>query len=166
MSSETRLVVLVMLVNNDAYPRRVFGKPSTSLSLPPTACRPPLHNTVDPTKFCIDDKTLVGPKDLWIGGTIAIKMVLTVMQLLFSIPHQLFSLVYSQMEELCWLVGTGKNKCLWFHCAALATPPQDAPAAGLHMTYKFMQAETKLLSALLHNHGLREVTFLSVCFDL
>ncbi|EEB14625.1 hypothetical protein Phum_PHUM313710 [Pediculus humanus corporis] len=60
------------------------------------------------------------------------------------------------LKELEWTVGSGKNTYLWFHCAALVNPPLKPPAASVHMTYKFLQAETKLLSALLQNHGMRE----------
>lgn len=69
----------------------------------------------------------------------------------------MYHFVFSSSENLQWTVGTGRNTFLWFHCAALANPPEDPPAGAVHMTYKFMQAETRLLSALLHNHGLREV---------
>lgn len=70
--------------------------------------------------------------------------------------NDLFS-IFSSSENLSWTVGSGRNTFLWFHCAALANPPSEPPAGAVHMTYKFMQAETRLLSALLINHGLREV---------
>lgn len=74
----------------------------------------------------------------------------------FDFKSDLFPL-FSSSENLSWTVGSGRNTFLWFHCAALANPPSEPPAGAVHMTYKFMQAETRLLSALLINHGLREV---------
>ncbi|KAK6621419.1 hypothetical protein RUM44_001226 [Polyplax serrata] len=69
-------------------------------------------------------------------------------------------------KELSWTVGNGKTTFLWFHCAALANPPSEPPAAAVHMTYKFLQAETKLVSALLHSHGLREVDHSATNFNI
>jgi len=51
-----------------------------------------------------------------------------------------------------------RNAVLRFRCGALSDPPVDPPANELHMTYKTIQAETKLLSAVLHSHGMREVS--------
>jgi hypothetical protein len=51
-----------------------------------------------------------------------------------------------------------RNTVLRFRCNALSDPPVDPPANELHMTYKTIQAETKLLSAVLHSHGMREVS--------
>ncbi|CAB3371928.1 Hypothetical predicted protein [Cloeon dipterum] len=62
--------------------------------------------------------------------------------------------------DLSLLVGGslgGKNTFLKFRCSVLAERPDNPPAYALHMTYKTIQAETKLLSALLHAHGMREV---------
>lgn len=73
---------------------------------------------------------------------------------------------FRSSKELSWTVGNGKTTFLWFHCAALANPPSEPPAAAVHMTYKFLQAETKLVSALLHSHGLREVCYLFVTSGL
>jgi hypothetical protein len=53
----------------------------------------------------------------------------------------------------------GKNTFLQFRCSVLADRPDNPPAYALHMTYKTIQAETKLISALLHAHGMREVGF-------
>ncbi|KAK0088599.1 hypothetical protein PV325_011292 [Microctonus aethiopoides] len=60
-----------------------------------------------------------------------------------------------------WLVNgsTGsKLSVLRFKCSALATPPDDPPAKQLHMTYKIIQADTKLMSLLLQSHGFTEVS--------
>jgi hypothetical protein len=51
-----------------------------------------------------------------------------------------------------------RNTVLRFQCSALSDPPVDPPANELHMTYKTIQAETKLLSAVLQSHGMREVS--------
>ncbi|XP_059471433.1 tubulin polyglutamylase TTLL5-like isoform X1 [Neocloeon triangulifer] len=62
--------------------------------------------------------------------------------------------------DLSLLVGGplgGKNTFLKFRCGVLAERPDNPPAYALHMTYKTIQAETKLISALLHAHGMREV---------
>ncbi|KAF4525873.1 hypothetical protein B566_EDAN015976 [Ephemera danica] len=66
-----------------------------------------------------------------------------------------------------WLVGGqlgGKNTFLQFRCSALADQPENPPAYTLHMTYKTIQAETKLISAVLHAHGMREVSAISLFF--
>ncbi|XP_049952504.1 tubulin polyglutamylase TTLL5 isoform X2 [Schistocerca serialis cubense] len=60
-------------------------------------------------------------------------------------------------ECLKWTVGGPKNAVLQFRCCALSNPPVDPPANELHMTYKTVQAETKLLAAILNAHGMREV---------
>ncbi|KAK0182095.1 hypothetical protein PV327_000264 [Microctonus hyperodae] len=68
-----------------------------------------------------------------------------------------------------WLVNgyTGsKLSVLRFKCSALATPPDDPPAKQLHMTYKIIQADTKLMSLLLQSHGLTEVSVNDADFNL
>lgn len=57
-----------------------------------------------------------------------------------------------------WLVGSSKTANLQFRCVALSSPPVNSPGAELHMTYKTVQAETKLLCAVLNAHGMREVS--------
>jgi len=59
-----------------------------------------------------------------------------------------------------------RNAVLRFRCSALSDPPIDPPANELHMTYKTIQAETKLLSAVLHSHGMREVSKRSISSSL
>nr|XP_018905495.1 PREDICTED: tubulin polyglutamylase TTLL5-like isoform X2 [Bemisia tabaci] len=56
-----------------------------------------------------------------------------------------------------WTAGTSRNTVLKFRRSALSKPPPETPANILHMTFKTQQAETKLLIALLHSHGLQEV---------
>ncbi|PNF30209.1 hypothetical protein B7P43_G08430, partial [Cryptotermes secundus] len=59
-----------------------------------------------------------------------------------------------------WVMGGplgARNTVLRFRCSALSDPPVHPPAHELHMTYRTIQAETKLLSAVLHSHGMREV---------
>ncbi|PSN31902.1 hypothetical protein C0J52_21196 [Blattella germanica] len=68
----------------------------------------------------------------------------------------------SSLEENpeSWLIGGpmgSRNAVLRFRCSALSDPPAEPPANELHMTYKTIQAETKLLAAVLHSHGMREV---------
>ena len=57
-----------------------------------------------------------------------------------------------------WMVGSARGAVLKFHCSALSDPPSDPPANELHMTYKTIQAETKLLAKVLNAHGMREVS--------
>jgi hypothetical protein len=60
-----------------------------------------------------------------------------------------------------WVIGGplgARNTMLRFRCSALSDPPVHPPAHELHMTYRTIQAETKLLSAVLHSHGMREVS--------
>ncbi|KAJ4437027.1 hypothetical protein ANN_17160 [Periplaneta americana] len=62
-------------------------------------------------------------------------------------------------DDDSWMIGGllgSRNTVLRFRCSALSDPPMDPPANELHMTYKTIQAETKLLSAVLHSHGMRE----------
>ncbi|XP_063231259.1 tubulin polyglutamylase TTLL5 [Bacillus rossius redtenbacheri] len=59
-----------------------------------------------------------------------------------------------------WVVGGSlgsKSTYLQFRCLALSAPPACPPAHELHMTYKTIQAETKLLAAVLCAHGMTEV---------
>ncbi|XP_008555252.1 tubulin polyglutamylase TTLL5 [Microplitis demolitor] len=68
-----------------------------------------------------------------------------------------------------WLVNgpTGsKWPILRLKCSALSTPPEDPPAKQLHMTYKIIQADTKLISLLLQSHGLTEVSVNDTDFNL
>ncbi|XP_066994738.1 tubulin polyglutamylase TTLL5 [Anabrus simplex] len=63
-------------------------------------------------------------------------------------------------DDRPWITGGplgSKNAVLVFRCSALSNPPSDPPANELHMTYKTIQAETKLLAAVLGAHGMREV---------
>ncbi|KAJ8873878.1 hypothetical protein PR048_024714 [Dryococelus australis] len=62
---------------------------------------------------------------------------------------------------IAWIVGGSlgsKNTYLQFRCLALSNPPVCSPAHELHMTYKTIQAETKLLAAVLGAHGITEVS--------
>nr|CAD7437845.1 unnamed protein product [Timema bartmani] len=65
-----------------------------------------------------------------------------------------------------WVLGSSKGQVLQFRCSALSNPPTNPPASNLHMTYKTIQAETKLLAAVLGAHGLREVVsdYLNISF--
>ncbi|XP_063992040.1 tubulin polyglutamylase TTLL5 isoform X2 [Diachasmimorpha longicaudata] len=68
-----------------------------------------------------------------------------------------------------WLVNGpsgSKAPVLRFKCSALATPPEDPPAKQLHMTYKIIQADTKLMTLLLQCHGLTEVSVNDADFNL
>lgn len=72
-----------------------------------------------------------------------------------------------------WLLGGvlgSRNAVLVFKSNALADPnggsDQDKPAYKLHITYKVLQAETKLLSKLLDCHGVAEVAPNSSDFNL
>lgn len=56
-----------------------------------------------------------------------------------------------------WVVGVGRNRVLKFSCNAVSNSSSTLPAEKLHMTFKTIQAETKLLNALLFAHGLHEV---------
>lgn len=51
-----------------------------------------------------------------------------------------------------------RSAVLQFRCSALSKAPVNPPGDVLHMTYKTVQAETKLLAAVLNAHGLREVS--------
>ncbi|XP_050312018.1 tubulin polyglutamylase TTLL5 isoform X2 [Anthonomus grandis grandis] len=72
-----------------------------------------------------------------------------------------------------WLLGGplgSRNAILVFRSCALADPnsptDKDKPAKKLHVTYKVLQAETKLLSKLLDCHGVTEVAPNSSDFNL
>ncbi|KAH1015348.1 hypothetical protein HUJ05_013087 [Dendroctonus ponderosae] len=72
-----------------------------------------------------------------------------------------------------WLLGGqlgSRNAILVFKSSALANPTtrsnQDKPGHKLHVTYKVLQAETKLLSKLLDCHGITEVPPNSSDFNL
>ncbi|KAJ8979747.1 hypothetical protein NQ317_004734 [Molorchus minor] len=72
-----------------------------------------------------------------------------------------------------WLVGGplgSKNAVLLFRSSALANASelsiQEKPAYKLHITYKVLQAETKLLAKLLDCHGITEVAPNSSDFNL
>ncbi|KAL1514075.1 hypothetical protein ABEB36_003396 [Hypothenemus hampei] len=72
-----------------------------------------------------------------------------------------------------WLLGGplgSRNAVLVFKSSALANPTvpsiQDKPGHKLHVTYKVLQAETKLLSKLLDCHGITEVAPNSSDFNL
>lgn len=63
-----------------------------------------------------------------------------------------------------WLLGGtfgSRNAILLFKSTALANNDdlavQNMPAFKLHITYKVVQAETRLLSKLLESHGVKEV---------
>lgn len=56
-----------------------------------------------------------------------------------------------------WIIGNGRNRVLKFSCNPVSGSKSQLPAVKLHMTYKTIQAETKLLNALLMAHGFREV---------
>ncbi|KAL0270115.1 UNVERIFIED_CONTAM: hypothetical protein PYX00_007625 [Menopon gallinae] len=60
-------------------------------------------------------------------------------------------------ETPSWTIGSGKNIFLKFNCSALADPPAEPPAAVFHMAFRFVQADSRLVSILLKNHGFREV---------
>lgn len=57
-----------------------------------------------------------------------------------------------------WIFGSGRNCVLRFTCNVLSNPTATMPAVRLHMAFKSMQAETKLLSFLLLSHGFHEVS--------
>jgi tubulin polyglutamylase TTLL5 len=72
-----------------------------------------------------------------------------------------------------WLLGGTlgcRNACLVFKSSALANCTQisiqEKPGYKLHITYKVLQAETKLLSKLLECHGITEVAPNSSDFNL
>ncbi|CAG9765974.1 unnamed protein product [Ceutorhynchus assimilis] len=72
-----------------------------------------------------------------------------------------------------WLIGGAlgsRTATLVFKSSALANPTimdiQDKPGHKLHVTYKVLQAETKLLSKLLDCHGVTEVAPNSSDFNL
>ncbi|XP_034941012.1 tubulin polyglutamylase TTLL5 [Chelonus insularis] len=72
-------------------------------------------------------------------------------------------------EDNEWLISgpTGsKLPLLRFKCSALSTSPDNPPAKQLHMTYKIIQADTKLISLLLHSHGLTEVSINDTDFNI
>lgn len=55
-----------------------------------------------------------------------------------------------------WIIGNGRIRVLKFSCNSVSMK-STLPAEKLHMTYKTIQAETKLLNALLVAHGFHEV---------
>lgn len=57
-----------------------------------------------------------------------------------------------------WVIGIGRNRILKFSCNAISNSSSTLPAGKLHMTFKTVQAETKLLYALLVAHGFHEVS--------
>lgn len=60
-----------------------------------------------------------------------------------------------------WTIGGPpgtRGTVLAFKCSALSNPPTVPPGDLLHMTYKTQQTETKLLTAMLASHGLKEVS--------
>ncbi|CAG9818928.1 unnamed protein product [Phaedon cochleariae] len=76
-------------------------------------------------------------------------------------------------EDVSWLSGGqigSRNSILIFRSSALANATdysvQKKPAHILHITYKVLQAETKLLAKLLECHGIKEVVNNSSDFNL
>lgn len=72
-----------------------------------------------------------------------------------------------------WLLGGplgSRNAFLVFRSSALANSSdmliQSKPAYKLHVTYKVLQAETKLLAKLLECHGITEVANNSSDFNI
>ncbi|XP_075222024.1 tubulin polyglutamylase TTLL5-like [Lycorma delicatula] len=64
-------------------------------------------------------------------------------------------------NENKWTIGGppgSRGAVLLFRCSALGKPPIVPPGDLLHMTYKTQQTETKLLTAMLSAHGLKEVS--------
>lgn len=57
-----------------------------------------------------------------------------------------------------WVIGSGRNRVLRFTCDALSCLASSLPALKLYLTFKSVQAETKLLSFLLVSHGFHEVS--------
>ncbi|XP_060536355.1 tubulin polyglutamylase TTLL5 isoform X2 [Cylas formicarius] len=84
--------------------------------------------------------------------------------------------IIPQEPTICpdsWLVGGclgSRNAILVFKSSALANPTvhssQNKPGFKLHITYKVLQAETKLLAKLLDCHGVMEVPPNSSDFNL
>lgn len=76
-------------------------------------------------------------------------------------------LIQTPEKEHQWTIGGpvgSRTAVLLFRCSALSHPPAAPPGELLHMTYKTHQAETKLLTAVLTAHGLREVRhFIYAC---
>lgn len=60
-------------------------------------------------------------------------------------------------EDDEWTIGIGRNRVLKFSCDAVSRSNESLPAEKLHMTFRTVQAENKLLNALLLAHGFREV---------
>ncbi|KAK7605215.1 hypothetical protein V9T40_007073 [Parthenolecanium corni] len=57
-----------------------------------------------------------------------------------------------------WVIGSGRNRVLRFTCDALSCLASSLPALKLYLTFKSVQAETKLLSFLLIvSHGFNEM---------
>lgn len=78
-----------------------------------------------------------------------------------------------QLPPDTWLLGGplgSRNATLVFRSSALANANdlyvQSKPAYKLHITYKVLQAETKLLAKLLDCHGVTEVANNSSAFNL
>jgi len=57
-----------------------------------------------------------------------------------------------------WIIGAGRNRVLKFSCDVVSRSNETLPAEKLHMTFRIVQAENKLLNALLVAHGFREVS--------
>lgn len=62
-----------------------------------------------------------------------------------------------EKTEESWLTGTGRYCVLKFSCSVISKSVPSLPAHRLHITYKTIQAETKLLNILLNSHGVKEV---------
>lgn len=79
----------------------------------------------------------------------------------------------SSNHQSNWITGGtfgSRSAVLLFKSSALASPTEasihEKPGHKLHITYKVLQAETKLLSKLLECHGVREVAPNSSDFNL
>lgn len=68
--------------------------------------------------------------------------------------------------EESWLTGTGRYCVLKFSCSVISKSVPSLPAHRLHITYKTIQAETKLLNILLNSHGVKEVSQDAADFNL
>lgn len=69
--------------------------------------------------------------------------------------------LFLQEDEEKWLAegpSGVKTNVLIFRCSTLTSQPPNLPAEALHMSYKTLHSETKLLNALLTSHGFVEVT--------
>lgn len=78
-----------------------------------------------------------------------------------------------QLSPGTWLLGGNlgsRNAILVFRSSALANATdesiQEKPGYKLHITYKVLQAETRLLSKILDCHGISEVAQNSSDFNL